>query len=59
MNKLKAPHETGGKYLSQLLLGDMIENLVTRFKLAAVARNFETAAAYDCPELAGDLKKAR
>ena len=59
MNKLKAPHDTGGKYLSQLIYGDMIENLVKWFKLAAVARNFSNIDAYEYPELANNLPKAR
>ena len=59
MNKLKAPHDTGGKYLSQLLLGDMVDNLVKWFKLAAVARNFSSVPIYDHPELADDVVRAR
>lgn len=33
-----APHETGGKNIHQLNFGEMIDNLITWFKLAAQAR---------------------
>lgn len=33
-----APHETGGKSINSLTFGDMVENLIMWFKLAANAR---------------------
>jgi hypothetical protein len=33
-----SPHETGGKGIHQLNFGEMIDNLITWFKLAAQAR---------------------
>ena len=56
--RFKAPHETGGKDISQLLYGEMIANAVTWFKLAARSHGHQTAI-YDHPELAGDPQKAR
>ena len=56
--RLKEPHETGGQTISQLTYGEMINNVVTWFKLAAKVRNFQTAI-YDHPELMNDPQKAR
>lgn len=55
--RFKAPHETGGRSIKSLLFGDMIQNLIVWFKLAAETRGGPTIL-YDYPELSGDPKKA-
>ena len=55
--RFKAPHETGGRSIKSLLFGEMVENSVTWFKVAAQARGGSTVL-YDYPELAAEPQKA-
>jgi hypothetical protein len=52
-----SPQETGNKSMHSLTFGEMVENMITWFKLAADQRGFDSAL-YDCPEAAADLSKA-
>ena len=53
VGRFKAPHETGGKSIKSLLFGEMIQNLIRWFKVAARARGYPTTL-YEYPELASE-----
>ena len=55
--KFLETHETGGKCISQLTFGEMLENLVSWFRIAAASKR-QPMLLFECPDAAFDPSKA-
>ena len=57
-HRFKAPTETGGKEIKYLTFGEMVQNMMNWFMLAAKSRG-QALILYQSPDAAGDPSRAK